>query len=39
MPACMRPMTLPIIQRPTIQKAMAARILTASSLTVVLRKF
>jgi hypothetical protein len=38
MPACIRPMTLPISQRPMIQKAMAARTLMASSVTVVLRK-
>jgi hypothetical protein len=39
MPAWMRPMTLPISQRPTTQKAMAASTLMASSVTVVLRKF
>ena len=37
--ACIIAMTRPISQRPTIQKAMAARTLTASSETVVLRKF
>ena len=38
MAACIIEMTWPISQRPTIQKAMAAMTLIASSETVVLRK-
>ena len=35
---CIRPTTMPISHRPTIQKAMAASTLIASSVTVVLTK-
>ena len=37
--ACISETTLPISQRPTIQKAMAASTLTARSVAVVRRKF
>ena len=36
--ACIRPITQPISQRPTIQKARAASTFSASSVAVVLRK-
>jgi hypothetical protein len=39
MAACITEITRPMSQRPTIQKAIAARTLTANSETVVLRKF